>query len=151
MYPVTITTNVLKMDVAHLLDAGIHQLRVTITTIVLLILAIPIPVVSILISSVNTLTLANVLIVSLTSDVFITIFGATIATIVLQIPVMLMLKKERNLVFSLQLPAMIMIYVLKTLVPLIMEVVSISLSPVLLLMNVTLLNVLLTKDVSKLI
>jgi hypothetical protein len=62
-----------------------------------------------------------------------------------------MLKKEKILVFTLMLSAMIIIYVLPMLVFLMMEVVNLPFSLVKLLMNATLLNVLLMKDVSKLI
>jgi hypothetical protein len=54
-------------------------------------------------------------------------------------------------VFKLMLSAMIMISVLPRLVILMMEVVNLPVSLVKPLMNVTLLNVLLMKDVSKLI
>jgi hypothetical protein len=83
MYHVMTITNVLKMDVVQPLAAGIHKLNATIKTIVLKILVIQVLDVFTLISNVLTLTLVNVLIVTQTEDVFMTIFLATIVTIVL--------------------------------------------------------------------
>jgi hypothetical protein len=67
------TTNVLKMDVAQLMVAGTPISIAMITIIVLMILVILFKDVSLLISSVPTLPLANVLIVMPTVDVFIMI------------------------------------------------------------------------------